>query len=242
MNELKRRVANYGVTVVAGLISCAIVIAPTAEVTAQVKQAIPAPGPNPSSAPAGSAFSQDFSKPLDATLFTEAHGRMEIDTALQPSTVEVSGGRLHIKAGEQNYGDAAVRVNQPFDFANRTGTITFDVNTNQADGWTTVALSELPYPYVSFASDNTFGPFPQEGILLQFRGNLGCVTIKTYRQGAETADMHRCAYGVKAGPTILEPSGDADILVSNHGDDGRSKNCLPGITRLLARVPLPDFP
>ena len=203
MNELKRRVANYGVTVVAGLISCAIVIAPTAEVTAQVKQAIPAPGPNPSSAPAGSAFSQDFSKPLDATLFTEAYGRMEIDTALQPSTVEVSGGRLHIKAGEQNYGDAAVRVNQPFDFADRTGTITFNVNTNQADGWTTVALSELPYPYVSFASDNTFGPFPQEGMLLQFRGNLGCVTIKTYRQGAETADMHRCAYGVKTGPTIL---------------------------------------
>ena len=204
MNERKRRVANYGVTVVAGLISCAIVIiAPTAEVTAQVKQAIPAPGPNPSSAPAGSAFSQDFSKPLDATLFTEAYGRMEIDTALQSSTVEVSGGRLHIKAGEQNYGDAAVRVNQPFDFADRTGTITFNVNTNQADGWTTVALSELPYPYVSFASDNTFGPFPQEGMLLQFRGNLGCVTIKTYRQGAETADMHRCAYGVKTGPTIL---------------------------------------
>src|SRR4051812_14378410 len=203
MNELKRRVANYGVTVVAGLISCAIVIAPTTEATAQVKQAIPAPGPNPSSAPAGNAFSQDFSKPLDTTLFTEAYGRMEIDTALQPSTVEVSGGRLHIKAGEQNYGDAAVRVNQPFDFADRTGTITFNVNTNQADGWTTVALSELPYPYVSFASDNTFGPFPQEGMLLQFRGNLGCVTIKTYRQGAETADMHRCAYGVKTGPTIL---------------------------------------
>lgn len=203
MNDLRRRVASYGCTVGLRLISCAIVIAPTAEATAQIKQTIPAPGPIPSSAPTDSAFSQDFSRPPDATLFTEAYGRMEIDTALQASTVEVSGGRLHIKAGEQNYGDAAVRVNQPFDFANRTGTIAFNVNTNQADGWTTVALSELPYPYLSFASDNTFGPFPQEGMLLQFRGNLGCVTIKTYRQGAETADMHRCAYGVKTGPTIL---------------------------------------
>lgn len=200
MNELRQCVANYGVTVMAGLILCVMVVAPAAKVSAQVRQA---PRPNPSTAPAAIAFSQDFSKPLDATLFTEARGRMEIDTALQPSTVEVSDGRLHIKAGEQNYGDAAVRVNQPFDFADRTGTITFNVNTNQADGWTAVALSELPYPYVSFASDNTFGPFPQEGMLLQFRGNLGCVTIKTYRQGAETADMHRCAYGVKTGPAIL---------------------------------------
>lgn len=203
MDELKRRAANCGVTVVAGLISCAIVIAPTADAMAQVKQTIPATTPNPSSAPADSAFREDFSGPLDAALFTKAYGRMEIDTALQPSTVEVSGGRLHIKAGEQNYGDTAVRINQPFDFANRTGTITFNVNTNQADGWTTVALSELPYPYVSFASDNTLGPFPQEGMLLQFRGNLGCVIIKTYRQGAETADMQRCAYGVKTGPTML---------------------------------------
>jgi hypothetical protein len=136
-------------------------------------------------------------------LFTDAYGRMEIDTPLETSTVAVLDGRLHIKAGEQNYGDAAVRVNQPFDFANRTGTITFDVNTNQADGWTTVALSELPYPYISFLSDNTFGPFPQEGMLLQFRGSLGCVGMKTYRQGAQTADMARCAYGVRTGPAIL---------------------------------------
>src|SRR5262245_16478184 len=118
MDELKRRAAIYGFTVVASLISFAIIIAPTADAVAQVKQVIPAPTPDPSSAQANSAFREVFSRPLDATLFTSAYGRMEIDTPLQPSTVEVSGGRLHIKAGEQNYGDAAVRVNQPFDFAN----------------------------------------------------------------------------------------------------------------------------
>jgi len=161
----------------------------------------PAPGPNPSSAPADSAFSQDFSKPLDATLFTEAYGRMEIDTALQPSMVEVSGGRLHIKAASKT------TVTQPYasishSISQTNGHHHFNVNTNQP----TVGLRSLvgaSIPYVSFASDNTFGPFPQEGMLLQFRGNLGCVTIKTYRQGTETADMHRCAYGVKTGPTIL---------------------------------------
>lgn len=183
MNELKRRIT--------GLMLCAgvLAIAPTAKAQ---------------TTPMGTAFSQDFSQPLDVTLFTEAHGRMEIDTTLQQSTVAVSGGRLHINGGEQNYGDSAVRMNQPFDFAGRTGTITFDVNTNQADGWTEVALSELPYPYVSFASDNTFGPFPQEGILLQFRGSLGCVSLKVYRRGAQTVDRNKCGdYGVKTDRAIL---------------------------------------
>ncbi len=189
MNELKRRISNYSVMGVLGVIVCAGVLPIS---------------PIASSEQAGTAFSQDFSQPLDLSLFTEAHGRMEIDTALQESTVAVSGGRLHIKAGEQNYGDSAVRVNQPFDFTGRTGTITFDVNTNQTHGWTEVALSELPYPYVSFASDNTFGPFPQEGILLQYRGSRGCVNLKVYRQGAQTADAQQCGnYGLKTGPAIL---------------------------------------
>jgi hypothetical protein len=82
MGEPKRRIAHLGVTVVAGLISCAIIITPTAEATAQPKQAIPAAGPDLSSA-VDSAFHEDFSKPLDATLFTQAYGRMEIDTAPQ---------------------------------------------------------------------------------------------------------------------------------------------------------------
>jgi hypothetical protein len=86
MDELKRRVANYGVTVVAGLISSAVVlaIAPTANVMAQVAQSNPAAGPNSSSAPtaapptsptptanpnpapsnlSGLAFSEDFATP-----------------------------------------------------------------------------------------------------------------------------------------------------------------------------------
>jgi hypothetical protein len=186
--QMNGRTTNYGVTVVVGLMLCAEVLTVATAAEAQT----------------GTAFSQDFSQPLDISLFTEAHGRMEIDTALQQSTIAVASGRLHINAGEQNYGDSAVRVNQPFDFAGRSGTITFDVNTNQADGWAEIALSELPYPYVSFASDNTFGPFPQEGILLQFRGSLGCVSLKVYRQGAQTADAYNCGdYGVKTNAAVL---------------------------------------
>lgn len=164
----------------------------------------PTPIPTPTPLPGATAFFQDFSGPLDTTKFTEAHGRMELDTPVQPSTVAVSGGRLHIKAGQQNYGDSAVRINQPFDFSGRTGTITFDVNTNQGDGWTEVALTELPYPYVSFDGDNTRGPFPQEGFLIQYRSAFSCVSLKVYRNGVQTADGYECGdYGVKNGPDIL---------------------------------------
>jgi hypothetical protein len=172
---------------------------------------------------AGSAFFQDFSQSLDTSMFTEGHGRMEVDTILQSSTVAVSGGRLLIKAGEQNYGDSAVRVNQAFDFANRTGTITFDVNTNQADGWTAIALSELPYPYISFASDNTFGPFPQEGILIQYRSAFSCVSLRVYHQGAQTGDGYECgSRSVKNGPDILNhvvmQVSASQITVTTDGD------------------------
>jgi hypothetical protein len=142
--ELKRRITNYSVTVVVGVMLCArvLAIAPTAKaqtttdilpplwggkvvggpqiangstwwrtahehvtvwsaenrLITHVTQSNPTARPTPSSAPKGTAFSQEFSQPLDVTLFTEAHGRTEIDTKLQQSIVAESGGRLHVGA------------------------------------------------------------------------------------------------------------------------------------------------
>jgi len=165
----------------------------------------PTPTPTPIPNPTGAAFFDDFSGALDTSKYTASHGRMDTMTTSFPSTVAISGGRLQVRAGMQNYGDSAVRINQPFDFANRTGTFSFDVNTNeQLGGWTQVTLSENPYPYVSFMEFNTNGPIVQDGFLLQFRGSQGCVHFILYRDGSEVQNNRECGdFGVTTGANIL---------------------------------------
>ncbi len=187
--------------------------------------------------PSGTAFFDDFSGSLDSAKYTASHGRMDNMTPTSPSSAAISGGRLHIKAGMQNYGDSAVRINQPFDFANRTGTISFDVNTNDSlGGWTQIMLSELPYPYISFEYFNTHGPLPQDGLILQFRGNMGCAHLIEYRDGAQVQQIEKCDdYSVKTGPSTFNKFvvnvSTSQVTVTTDGDHVLRFDTSLGFTR-----------
>jgi hypothetical protein len=138
------------------------------------------------------AFTESFDDPFNPARFTPAYWRDEeagqLDPTLNGSKIVTEAGQLRIESGEQNYGDAAVRVNQPFDFTGRTGTISFDVTLAQKDGWTRFSLSQDPYAVTSYGDDNAAGQGADRGIDLQFKNFGGCanVTLRTYANRAET--------------------------------------------------------
>lgn len=141
----------------------------------------------------GAAFSETFSGgALDPTRFTAAHWRNdetgELDPTLNGSKVLVENGTLRIESGEQNYGDSAVRINQPFDFAGRTGTFSTDVTLIAKDGWTRLTLSEDPYAVTSYGDDNAAGQGANRGIDLKIQNFAGCpvVELRTYANRVET--------------------------------------------------------
>jgi hypothetical protein len=79
-------------------------------------------------------------------------------------------------AAMQNYGVNSYRIRQPFDFANRTGKIVFDVDAAMHSGlaaWVSVEVTEDPIPTPSF-TEFEHGPLPKNGIEIQFN-NSGCL-------------------------------------------------------------------
>lgn len=139
---------------------------------------------------AGSAFVETFSGPIDPARFTTALWRAQEGepTNVRPSTFAVENGTLRIEDGQQNYGDAAERINQPFDFAGRTGKFETDVTLGAKDGWTRISLSRDPYAVTSYGDDNAAGQGADRGIDLQFQAFAGCsvVTLRTYANRVET--------------------------------------------------------
>jgi hypothetical protein len=143
-------------------------------------------------APTGLAFSESFAGPLDPARFTAAHWRDEeagqLDPGVNGSRILTENGQLRVETGEQNYGDSAARINQPFDFAGRTGTFTAKVSLAAKDGWTRLTLTEDPYAVTSYGDDNAAGQGANRGIDLQFRTFAGCanVILRTYANRVET--------------------------------------------------------
>ncbi|HTQ02457.1 MAG TPA: hypothetical protein VMI54_01330 [Polyangiaceae bacterium] len=79
----------------------------------------------------------------------------------------------------QNYGLSTYRIRQPFDFADRTGTIALDVDlTNQGlGGWPALIVAEDPSPAPSFDWQER-GSGPRNGIEIEF-GSGWCNTPQT---------------------------------------------------------------
>lgn len=74
-------------------------------------------------------------------------------------------------AGSYVYNDA--RIRQPFDFANRTGTVTFDVDAKTSGGhgwWTEIWITDDP---IQGPHDNTFVTLPRNGLGLDFSSTCG---------------------------------------------------------------------
>ena len=100
---------------------------------------------------------------------------------------------LLLTAAAQNYGLTSYRVRQPFDFADRTGTLVFDVDltSNALGAWPAVSLSEEPTPLPSF-DDPERGSGPRNGFQIDFGSGAWCgrpdtavFQIRTYREFEE---------------------------------------------------------
>src|SRR4029453_3811705 len=76
----------------------------------------------------------------------------------------------------QNYGNNSYMIRQPFDFANRTGKIVFDVDAVSASAQATyieIDLTEDPVPAPTFREFGNFeaGPIPRNGLMLKWNNN-----------------------------------------------------------------------
>ena len=82
-------------------------------------------------------------------------------------------------AGAQNYGLSTYRIRQPFDFAERTGTIKLDMDlsNNGLGGWPALIISEDPSPAPSFDWQER-GSGPKNGVEIEF-GTGWCNTPHT---------------------------------------------------------------
>jgi hypothetical protein len=92
------------------------------------------------------------------------------DSLICTPTAAVGSSHLLMAVASQNYGLNSLRVRQPFDFADRTGTIGFDVDatmTNGLWGWASVEITEDPEPTPLF-TDYEYGPLPRNALELQF--------------------------------------------------------------------------
>ncbi|MFM9849380.1 MAG: hypothetical protein ACKVP3_19735 [Hyphomicrobiaceae bacterium] len=105
------------------------------------------------------------------------------DNILPPNDTLICGpdergtARLMSVVALQNYGNLSYMVRQPFDFADRTGKINFDVNALSAPlgGFVTISITEDPVPATTFREYQNFepGPTPKNGIMIRFANTCG---------------------------------------------------------------------
>ena len=94
------------------------------------------------------------------------------DTLVCNPAPSIASRYLMTAVGSQNYGSNAYRIRQPFDFADRTGTIVFDTDlaSNFLLGYSSVVISEDPSPAPSW-DINGRGPNPRNGVVVVFIGS-----------------------------------------------------------------------
>lgn len=114
--------------------------------------------------PIGPALIDDCRADVDGT--TVGPDR---DAILCGPTSQIHSPHLMIAAAAQNYGLTAYRIRQPFDFADRVGTINLDVNLSASalGGWPAIVLSEDPTPAPTFNFPER-GSGPRNGVAVEF--------------------------------------------------------------------------
>ncbi len=82
---------------------------------------------------------------------------------------------LLMAAAEQNYGQVAARIRQPFDFATRTGKIVFDATLQPSGllGWVALDITEDPIGAPSYlrVQNEENGPVPRNALEIHFDQN-----------------------------------------------------------------------
>jgi hypothetical protein len=146
------------------------------------------------------------------------------DTLVCDPVPQIASHYLMTAVGSQNYGSNAYRIRQPFDFADRTGTIVFDTDlaSNFLLGYSSVVISEDPSPAPSW-DVNGRGPNPRNGVTVVFLGSP--VEVHDVRDYIETtppgtsSDVprqrgHLCRVELRLSQQRIE------ILTSEPSDDG----------------------
>jgi hypothetical protein len=112
-----------------------------------------------------------------------------------PADVRIVDGRAVVAVGSQNYGDTSVRIAQPLDIGDRTGTIRFDTSLylpNALWGWPTVYFLAEPSSAPSYHDDNSDGALPAEGLGIHFQRTCQgtrpspMAAVRTYTDHVET--------------------------------------------------------
>ena len=104
------------------------------------------------------------------------------DTLVCAPTSAIASSHLLVAVAAQNYGINSYRIRQPFDFAGRTGTITFDVDAtilNPGWGWPSIEITDEPMNGPSFsmipgAGNYEGGVIPKNGVEVQLNGGGAC--------------------------------------------------------------------
>jgi hypothetical protein len=92
------------------------------------------------------------------------------DTLICQPNTQVGSGHLLTAVAAQNYGLNSFRILQPFDFADRTGTIVFDADLSMPNGlfgWASIEITDEPIPAPSFTNYER-GPLPRNAIQIHF--------------------------------------------------------------------------
>jgi hypothetical protein len=89
----------------------------------------------------------------------------------------IQSNHLLVLVAAQNYGQNSYRIRQPFDFADRTGSVVFDAEGYNVGllGWISLEITEDPAPAPSFTLQQNFenGAIPRNGLEIQFAHNCG---------------------------------------------------------------------
>jgi hypothetical protein len=113
------------------------------------------------------------------------------DTLVCDPNDAIASNHLLVAVGAQNYGQISYRIRQPFDFADRTGTIAFDAEGWMLSGllgWISVEITEDAAPLPSFSiggegqMNDEGGAVPRNALEIQFQsgcaGQPGTVAVR----------------------------------------------------------------
>jgi hypothetical protein len=112
--------------------------------------------------PCKASFTQTSVFPKDDTLICDPSGSRS--------------AQLMTAVAIHNYGNNSYLIRQPFDFANRTGRIVFDVDAVSASSLATyieIDLTDEPVPAPTFREGENFetGPVPKNGLMMKLSDN-----------------------------------------------------------------------
>lgn len=178
------------------------------------------------------------------------------DTLVCDANADIASPHLLVAVGAQNYGQNSYRIRQPFDFADRTGTIAFDAEGYMLSGllgWISLEITEDPTPLPSFSveySNDEGGPVPRNGVEIQFQASCpaqpGSVAVRfivvstEYDAEVVVPEQPRCVAGARGKLNHFEitiSEQRVEVWASPYSDDGVSFE--PPVLLQAADVALP---